>query len=91
MHIELGAFGDPPEKGSADPDLDIIGVCAKAQNLERLTGLRKGKWPHRDYSAAARQARLSRRFHGMRPCSTISSSIWRSRKVSMARQKPLCL
>ena len=91
MNIERDPSFDPTKKCPTNANLDVVGVGAKAKNLEWRSWFRQGQRLHPAYSAAARQASVSRRFQGIRPCSTISSSVCRSRSVSMDRQKPLCL
>ena len=92
-HVEEYPRGLPMQQSSARADFDVVCMGAEAQNRKGLTGPDQRKRSHgpaianvRGEVPLAAEAR-----HGVAPCSTMSSRIWRSFSVSMARQKPSCL
>src|SRR5690606_30221720 len=92
VHLEPESRCDPLEDGAAGADLDVVGMRTETQHRQPRVRLREAQCSHieaMDKALACLAPSLARQ--GIRPCSIISSSTWRSLRLSMQRQKPSCL
>ena len=91
VDIQADASIDPAEDGGAGADLDIVGVCAETEHGEPFAGSGEPQSVHAACPPSGVLPRPAPRRQGVLPCSIRSSSVCRSRSVSIERQKLSCL